>query len=73
MKTITFSEFNRSDDLLHIELPGGIINIRVNLHDTSCNRVTHIELLPDKNSKERWMLDGHVNNRFIESELDKEK
>jgi hypothetical protein len=46
MKRITFSESNRSGNLLHIEVPGAIVNIRVNLTDDMGRKVTRVDILP---------------------------
>jgi hypothetical protein len=47
MKRVEFSNRNRSDNLLHVEIPGGIVNIRVNLHDREGREVVNIEIIPD--------------------------
>lgn len=47
MKRLTFSNRNRSADLLHIEVPGGIVNIRVNLRDDQGREVTRVDILPE--------------------------
>jgi hypothetical protein len=47
MRRICFSRRNRSDNLLHIEIPGAVVNIRVNLHDHEGREVTRIDILPD--------------------------
>jgi hypothetical protein len=59
MKRITFNENNRSGNLLHIEVPGAIVNIRVGLTDPVNGRdTTHIEIIPDKYAGEQWDLEG---------------
>ena len=47
MKRIEFSNRNRSGNLLHIEIPGAVVNIRVNLRDNDGREVNHIEIIPD--------------------------
>ena len=44
MKRIEFSNRNRSGNLLHIEIPGAVVNIRVNLRDNDGREVNHIEI-----------------------------
>ena len=52
MKRIEFfAGRNRSDDLLHIETDGAVINIRVGLHDSDGRQVTSVEVLPDDESR----------------------
>jgi len=66
MKRIIFNERNRSDDLLHIEVPGGIVNIRVRLCAVSGHDVTSIEILPDRTIGKEWdLVDGDINNRLV--------
>ena len=68
MRTIVFtsarqrSQGNSSCNVLHIETEGGIVNIRVGLHDDQGHPVTHVELLADPEA----VLDGSVSNRFIQ-------
>jgi hypothetical protein len=68
MRRITFSEDNRSGNLLHIEVPGGIINIRVNLHDMAGHNVTSVEIIRDQYAEAggTWGLDGYANSRLIQ-------
>ena len=66
MKRIHFGENNRSDDFLHIEVPGAIVNIRINLHDSEDRRVTSVQIIPDDYVGSEWDLDGHTNNRLVE-------
>lgn len=48
MKTITFyAKTNRSDDLLHIETDGCVVNIHVGLTTSEGRAVTRIDVLPD--------------------------
>ncbi len=64
MKTV--HHFNTArEKLLHIETEGGIVNIRVGLHDTEGKAVTHVEILPDQGKGEEWDLQGAINNRLI--------
>jgi len=53
----------QSDDLLHIETEGCVVNIRVGLHDPEGREVTAIEILTDYDPS--CELDGSVNNRVI--------
>jgi len=62
MRTIAFYNSNKSDNLLHIETEGGIVNIRVGLSNAEGKKVTSVEILPDSEYK----LDGYINNRIIE-------
>lgn len=65
MRRISFYKNNKSDDLLHIETEGCIVNIRVNLHNTAGKEVTSISIKPDVGTEENWMLAGTLNNRVI--------
>ena len=74
MKRVSFYNTNRSDDLLHIETEGCIVNIRVNLHNLESQEVTSIEIIPDSDSEKFakhsddwpvWDLDGTINNRVV--------
>jgi len=66
MRTVTFHKGNRSDDLLHIETDGCIVNIRVGLTDNEGRKVTSIEILKDNYAGESvYALDGHVNTRVL--------
>lgn len=48
MKIVQFyAGRNRSDNLLHIETDGAVINVSVGLHDRDGNQVTAIEIIPD--------------------------
>lgn len=47
MKRLTFSNRNRSGNLLHIEIPGAVVNIHVNLRDREGHEVNRIDILPD--------------------------
>jgi hypothetical protein len=47
MRRIKFGRNNRSGNLLHIEIPGAIVNIRINLHDNQGREVTRVDILPD--------------------------
>jgi hypothetical protein len=52
MKRIHFyADTNRSDNLLHIETDGGIVNIHVGLHDSDGHAVTAIQVIPDDQSR----------------------
>ena len=69
MKKVSFYKTNRSDDCLHVETEGCIINIRVGLKDTVGREVTHVEIIPDKYSGAEWKMDkyGSCNNRIIKN------
>jgi hypothetical protein len=47
MKRMSFGRRNRSNNLLHIEIPGAIVNIYVNLHDREGREVNRVEILPE--------------------------
>lgn len=51
MRTIRFFENNRSDNKLHIELPGCIVNITIGLTDRLGRAVTSIRISPDDESR----------------------
>lgn len=52
MKTIQFyAATNRSDNLLHIETDGCIVNIRVGLTDAQGRKVTAVTILPEDESR----------------------
>lgn len=52
MKTITFySATNRSDDVLHIETDGCVVNIHVGLTNAEGQAVTRVDVQPDDNSR----------------------
>ena len=67
MKAISFYNNNRSNDTLHIETEGCIVNIRVNLRDMEGREVTSVEIIPDNyaSSYEKIEFDGTNNNRII--------
>lgn len=46
MRTIAFNKRSRAE-ILHIEIPGGIVNIRCGLHDDAGNEVTAISISRD--------------------------
>jgi len=51
----------------HIEVAGGIVNIREGLSDRKGRSVTSIEILPDEYAGERqWRLYGFSNNRLVQ-------
>ena len=75
MKTITFyAATNRSDNILHIETDGCIVNIHVGLHDKDGRTVTRVDVLPDNASRggdgqgEIWEADGSSAIRVIKQE-----
>lgn len=52
MKRISFyAGRNRSDDLLHIETDGCVVNIRVGLRDDQGRMVTRVDVLPDDETR----------------------
>jgi len=61
MKRISFTEHNRSDNILHIEIPNAIVNIYINLHDREGNKVEIIEIIPNNDYK----LNGSSISRVI--------
>ena len=65
MKTVIW---NKKDDVLHIEVPLGIVNIRVGLEDADGNKVDSVEFLPNDYAGEpKVILDPPVHNhRFIQ-------
>lgn len=64
MKTIQFGRRNRSGNLLHIEIPGAIVNIHVNLRDRDGREVTRVDIIPEDASRggdeegRYWTQDG---------------
>ena len=66
MRTIKFDKNNRSGNLLHIEAEGCIINVRVGLVDMIGQKVTSVEIVPDK--PEGWEMGGasSVSNRIVQ-------
>ena len=51
----------------HIEIEGGIVNIRTGLRDRYGRKVSHVEILVDDHyaGESKWKLLGCANNRFI--------
>lgn len=48
MKSIGFyASSNRSDNLLHIETDGAVINVHVGLTDSEGRAVTSVQIIPD--------------------------
>lgn len=48
MRRLSFyAKGNRSGNLLHIEVDGAIVNIRVGLTDADGNQVTRVDIIPD--------------------------
>jgi hypothetical protein len=54
MRRVTFYKTNRSDNLLHIESEGVLINLRVNLESYLGQEVTNIQVHVD--TEEGWRL-----------------
>lgn len=68
MKRLVFSERNRSGNLLHVETPLGIVNIRVGLVDAEGRRVNAVEIIPNNYAGEPVVsLDGYSSSRMIEA------
>lgn len=67
---------NRSDDLLHVETDGCIVNIRVGLTDNEGRQVTNVTVLPDDETRggdgegRIWRQDGARIIRLHEDETD---
>lgn len=56
----------RAGEMLHVETPNGIVNIRAGLHDVRGRDVDSIETLPNRYAGERKVrLSGHSNTRLI--------
>jgi hypothetical protein len=51
MKRLSFTKQNKSGDLLHIEVPGAVVNIRVNLTTEDGREVTRVDVLPDDKTR----------------------
>jgi hypothetical protein len=75
MKRIEFyAGTNRSDDLLHIETDGCVVNIRVGLSDTDGHQVTNVQILPEDETRggdadgRIWRQDGARVIRLHEDE-----
>lgn len=62
MKTISFMNPQRGNvsnpNVLHIEVPGGIVNIRIGIHDDMDRAVTSVEIIPDDFAGEEWRVVG---------------
>lgn len=54
--------------LKHIEVEGGIVNIREGLKDHKGRNVTSIEILPDDHysGENVWRLRGYINSRLVQ-------
>jgi hypothetical protein len=64
MRRITMSSRAR-DKHLHIEVPGGIINIRIGLADIAGRPVTSVSVLADGDryaGDPEWWVDGEAGN-----------
>jgi hypothetical protein len=60
MKTIALNERSR-DKLLHVELPGCIVNIEIGLCDRDGRQVSRVEVLADGDryaGDPEWWIDG---------------
>jgi hypothetical protein len=56
----------RPSELLHVETPNGIINIRAGLSDGLGREVDSIECIPDRYAGERKVvISGRANTRLI--------
>lgn len=65
MRRLSFyQKGNRSDNLLHIETDGCVVNIRVGLMDDNGRKVTRVDILPDDETRGGdgrgyvWHVDG---------------
>lgn len=68
MRSIVFTERNRSDNLLHVETPLGIVNIRIGLRDATGRRVDSVEVIPNAYAGEpEVVVDGCRNTRMVEA------
>jgi hypothetical protein len=57
----------RDGELLHVETPLGIVNIRTGLHDADGRRVESVAITTnDYVGESRVTLDGYANSRLIE-------
>lgn len=69
MRTISWGYTPRSrNDVLHIETPLGIINVRAGLEDRHYREVVSIEILADasmRDDRKKIRLYGVVNNRLV--------
>jgi hypothetical protein len=66
MRRIEFTEKNRSGNLLHIEVPGAIVNIRIGLHTNEGNEVTSIQVIADQYAGDYWRIaDGAAHTRVV--------
>lgn len=57
MRTIVFDTNNRSGNLLHIEVPGAIVNIRVNRVSPDGHEMTVIEIKCDDYADDTWRVE----------------
>jgi hypothetical protein len=56
----------RPGELLHVETPNGIVNIRTGLNDARGREVDSVECIPDRFSGERKVVvSGRSNTRLI--------
>jgi hypothetical protein len=64
MKRMTY--FPKTSDILHIEVPGAIVNIHVGLSDRNGVPVTNVSITADGYVGEEWHLpDFFENPRFV--------
>ena len=72
MKRIEFSERNRSGNLLHIEVPGAIVNIQIGLHDIAGRQVTSVRVNPDHYAEPggQWVVDGSRVIQLLDGETE---
>lgn len=58
----------RERQLLHVETPLGIVNIRTGLHDAEGRRVESVEIIPNAYAGEPEVtVDGYRNSRLVEA------
>lgn len=56
----------RAGELLHVETPNGIVNIRAGLSDRMGREVDSVETIPDRYAGERKVIvSGRSNTRLI--------
>jgi hypothetical protein len=71
MKSVTFSKRNRSGDVLHIEVPGAVVNIRIGLTDALGRQLTRVSISPDDEQRSPdedgyfWRLAADGSGRVI--------
>jgi hypothetical protein len=65
MKRISFTRTRDRDKTLHIEAPGCIVNVMIDLTNSAGQAVTRVEILADHYAGEpRWWIDGEDGKAF---------